>query len=260
MGEAVVAEWLPDTFPAEAKADPVITKYKSPEEFYKGVKNMAELVGRKGVIVPQPGASADEMERFYTDLGRPEKPEGYKLSEIKDLHPAIKITPESQQLFFQAAHKAGLTSAQADHLNGWFLGTMTQAMKQQEVAVGEQRKAHETALRQKWGQGFEQNLGLAKRVVTRFGGPQALEAFGELGDNPTVLEFLASVGKRLSEDSMSALGISALETSAGDAKQKIAEILNNKAHAYWNEKDVQHKKAVAEMTELYKIAERAEGA
>ena len=27
--------WL-DTFPAEAKTDPAVTKYKTPEEFYKG--------------------------------------------------------------------------------------------------------------------------------------------------------------------------------------------------------------------------------
>ena len=104
----------------------------------------------KGIILPKDTDAPEAWNPVYTALGRPEKPEGYKFTEIKDLHPGIKVTPESMKEFTDFSFAEGLTNKQVDKINQWYLGKVNGMLKAQDEAWNKQVEAGQAALRQKW--------------------------------------------------------------------------------------------------------------
>ena len=253
-----------DSLAPELKADPNIAKYKTPDDLVKGHLEAVKLIGSKGVIIPGKDAKPEDVDKFYNTLGRPEKAEGYKFTPIEGIPDALKPVPEVEAAVKGLFHKAGITQAQADLIQSEYTKMQMQSIAKQQESFTAQRQAAETALRNEWAQDYDKNIALARRVVEVVGGKGAADAFGDIGNNPTVLKFLAKVGKSMSEDSIDRLGISPLQTNAAEAKRQIDSILNmsaeaRKEHPYWNENHRDHQKAIKELQELYKIAYPAGG-
>lgn len=243
-----------NAIPEEYRNDQNVTKYKTMDEFFKGHKNLVETVGKKGVILPGEKADPKEWEPVYNALGRPEKPEGYKLTMPEKLHAAIKPTPESQAEFYKAAHALGLSNKAADGLNAWYLQKLSGIMTAQDEATANNRKTASELLTKEWGAEAENNLKATKAFVERIGGKDSAAAFGELGDNPTVLKFLHKLSASIGEDTINKIiGGKSVDTGTeqDQAKKAIEEIKANKAHAYWDENNAKHGEAIKEMQALY---------
>lgn len=222
----------------ELRKDPSMANFKSVTDVAKGFIETKKLVG--------------------TIKKAPEKIDGYKLSELKDLHPSLsKANPETQKAFLETAHKMGLAPDQADGLHGWFMQTMNDAIKKGEVSRNERAQAVETELRKDWAGDYDKNYQAVERLVVAAGGPEAAAAFGNLGKSPVVLKTLGRIAKLLSEDSIKSLGANPEGSGSGDAAKKIATVLADKAHPYHNEKDPKHADAVAEVRKLYQEAYNA---
>ena len=247
-----------DSLPDSLKTDPNITKYKTLDEFASGHVNAVKLIGQKGVIIPKPDAPQEDIDKFYNTLGRPEKADGYKLSAVENLHKSIQVTPEAQKAFFDQAHKLGLTNAQADNLNKWYMTVMSQVLTNQDKSNDDRLKEVGTKLQQEWGKDYQQNLTLANRFLEKFGSKDIAEKYlGESAD-PELIKVVASAAKAFSEDSVQSVGFSTLAASSGEAKRRINEIMNNPKHAYWDGDNPEHGEWIGEngkMRELYKIAE-----
>jgi hypothetical protein len=241
-----------DTISEDVRKDPNIAKYKNIDELAKGHLETVKLVGRKGVIIPGENATQEEKDKFLNSLGRPEKPEGYKFTPIDKLHPEIQITPESENVFRGVAHKLGLTQAQTDNLNNWYLGAMSAMLNQRDEKAVNETKAAETALRQEYGGEYEQNINLAKKLVTKFFGKEGAEAFGDLGRKPSVLKGLVALGKKMSEDAVNHGELSDLTTTTVDAKKKIEQITEEILKTDSNDKN--YRKLLKERDALYEIA------
>lgn len=241
-----------DYMPDEAKNDPSVTKYKTGEEFYKGHKNLTEMIGKKGVTLPGEGASEEEVSKFYNSIGRPESADGYAFSPIEGLHPEVQIAPEADKAFKAELHKLGFTSKQADGLNSMYLTKVSNALVQRDEQRTESRNKAISELKGEWGHNYEENKTLAMRLVKVFGNEETSKAFGELGDNPKVLKFLSNVGRKLSEDSFKNIGGVDLLADAGQAKKRISDI-GSKLMSMKNSEPGYHE-LVAERTRLYKVA------
>ncbi|MFA5499483.1 MAG: hypothetical protein WC404_00210 [Candidatus Omnitrophota bacterium] len=257
---ASLPEEVKSQFTAEDLADPNITKYTTFPDFIKGHRNLAPMIAAKGVLLPKEGDEADR-ERFISDLskagfGRPEKVDGYKLSEIKDLHPGIKITPESQKAYFEIAHKLGISTAQADGLNQWYLGNMSTLMKSKEAAELAEGAAAETKLRNELGEKYDPFIAKITNFVKLAGGDEALKLFADkgIGRNPTLLKVLGKAVEGLSEDTINKLGSGGQTNALDDAKAKIEAMNRDPKHPVNDTNHVDHDKAVKERMELYKIA------
>lgn len=243
-----------NAIPEEYRNDQNVTKYKTMDEFFKGHKNLVETVGKKGVILPGEKADPKEWEPVYNALGRPEKPEGYKLTMPDKLHPSIKPTPESQADFFKEAHAAGISNKAADRLNSWYLTKISQLMSDQDALSQKAKDDAAASLTKEWGAETENNLKAAKMFVERIGGKDAVDAFGDLGNNPTVLKLIHKLSSSIGEDTISKIiGGKGVETGteAETAIKAIEEIKANKAHAWHNENDPKHDDAIKEMQALY---------
>ncbi len=231
--------------------DTPIGKYKILGESFKGYSEAQKLIGAKGVIIPGEKAEQVEIDKFYNSIGRPEKPEGYKLSPLENLHPELKITPESEAGFKAFIHKHGLTAKQADGLYKEYFSMMSQSLVKRDEKLTADKHSAETALRTELGPEFDNSLSKARWLIDKFGGKEARESFGELGNNIPVLKTLINISKQFSEDGFKkgdAVRVSEIE----EAKRKISEIQLNKAHPYWIAGQG-HAEAIKEMQRLYKI-------
>jgi hypothetical protein len=271
-------EWVAQFIPEDAQKDPEIAalltpdkdgnppdiaKYKTPVDFVKSYKNQTELIGRKGVLIPNEKSDAKEIEAFNRALGWPEKPDGYKFSELKDLHPALKLTPESQKAFAEAMHKAGVPTKYADTFNQYAAQYMSGIIAQTEKASQEAIAKANEELKKEWGDKYDMNLKSAVALVEKVGGKEAIGAFGDLGNNPKVLMFLAKLGSVISEDS-----ISKMTTGGGsqmpeqEAAQKeisdiIADAKGARQHPLNNDKHPDHMKWAGAEGEWAKLNKKA---
>ena len=254
--------WL-DTFPEEAKKDPNITKYKNAEELYKGHKNLVELVGKKGVILPGENAKPEDWDKFYNEIGRPAKAEEYKFTPLKDLHPDLKSTPEGEKVYAGIAHKYGLTNKQAEGIQQEYAGIISNAFKQRDAAYLKTQQEAANKLMQELGSEYTNKLNLAKKFVEKLGGPKTVDAFGELGDNPEVLKFLINAASKFTEDTPGNLRSAVLGGSKSEAQGYIDECKQalssqDKNHPYSNENHPKHREAIKKLQEAYRIVNSKE--
>ena len=93
---------------------------KSPDDLWKLTDNAQSLIGKRAA--PAPDAPAEEWTNYMKQLGMPEKPDGYTLSDIEGVPEGMDLAPFKQQAQ-ELMHKAGLTPRQADALWKEYIST-----------------------------------------------------------------------------------------------------------------------------------------
>lgn len=256
---ATLPEETRKAIPEEYHKDPNVVKYKTADEFFKGHRSLVETVGKKGVILPGEKATTEEIEKFYTELGRPAKPEEYKFTPSDKLHPAVKADTQREAWFRGAAHKLGLTGKQADQLNAEYGSMLSQAYEAHEKATNDAKAAAQAEMTKEWGDKYQSKIDGIGAFLKRIGGETAIDDFGDFGGNPKVLRMLDKLAGSISEDTIAKITGNGGGNEGGDevaaALKEIEETKANKAHPYWNENDgAKHDEAIARMKKLYEIA------
>lgn len=87
------------------------------------IQSYGELESRLGktLNVPDEGASAEDWDRLYARLGRPDSAEGYAFDLPENLPEDFPYDGESAQAFASWAHEAGLNPHQAQSLHDRFV-------------------------------------------------------------------------------------------------------------------------------------------
>ena len=247
----------------ELRGNPSMSKFEksSNEDIANSYISLQSKISAKGLTIPNKNAPKEEIDAFYTALGRPDTADGYQLTVPQDLHESIVSNAESQKVFKGWCHELGLSNENAQILHSKYMTELSNVLKQQDEADTKAINEAETILRSRWGTTYDGKLALATKVVDKFGGEKVFELFkGGLGANPLVLEMLSNIGDKLSEDVLGPGGKSqfgALTPAAAQAK--IDEIRANPKSAYNDGTSPLHKEAVEEMTSLYKITTAGEG-
>lgn len=240
--------------PNELKAEKSLETYGDDPG---GLANMAKsyvaaqkLVGTT-LRVPKDDAPNEEWAAFYTKLGRPEKPEGYKIDKPEKLPDGVTWNERKVEDFRRIAHEIGLTPKQlakiVDFETQHTIGARDSAMS----AIVEERKAGEKALKDKWGAGYDRNTRLARAAWTRFGGPDGVD--DKYGNDPTFVEFMASVGEAMLEDG-EITGEILNMGGPEQIKRQIAEIRADRKHPFHDPTHKGHAAALEEVDRLYKAA------
>lgn len=255
-------EWLA-SFPEDARKDPEVLKYKTPEEFYKGYRNKTEMIGRKGIIIPKEGDAPEVHAKYREALGIPETPDKYAFKAPDKLHGAIKLTPEFENDFKARMHAKGVPQAQANALYNEYLSTASQAMQRQEEMQETARKEGMTKLNQEWGSKTEENISMARKAALKVLGEEGFKQLGDFANNPAAVRLLHGMTKLLSEDAITSIG-GVEQASASAADKEIKSIMSVpkdkwKGHAYWDESHPNHQEEVARVRGLYEKRERKNG-
>ncbi len=150
-------------------------------------KSYLELEGKLGNSIVKPGenASAEEIETFYKNLGKPESADKYS------------IEGDDAKLFREMAFKNNLTDAQAKALYQSLKEVGTSAMKnaaeQQKAAFEAQVHETQSALQKEYGKDYPVKIEMLKRGVAAYGGQSLaakLDKAGLLGDYEVVKMFI----------------------------------------------------------------------
>jgi hypothetical protein len=261
-----ISNWT-DVFPEADRSNPVFSKYKTPSDLVKGIGEMNELIGRKGVILPTKDSKPEEVAAFYNAIGRPEKPEGYTFNKVENLHKAISITPEAENGWRTVAHQIGLTQAQADALNQWWLKVNDAAVRQLEANSLKASQDAETTLRSAWKDKFDVNKAAAQKAMQFFGGKEMLQKLGPLANDPSVLAMFYNVGSKITMDGDGFPSFPSGNQGGGGgefgkygsldaAKSRLQEINtagSDANKALFDEKHKDHDAIVEERTKLYQM-------
>lgn len=149
--------------------------WKDANSLVESYRNLEKLNGSQDKLLKLPSDDADVAgwDSIYTRLGKPAKPDGYKLAGEKGADP--DFAGWAQDTF----HKANLTEKQAKALiEGWNgrLATQTQASAEKMASI---LKDDEMTLRKDWGLAFEQNRNLARRAARDFGVEKQMDAISQ---------------------------------------------------------------------------------
>jgi hypothetical protein len=187
-----------DFLPEAYRNDPSFLKYKSADELAKGFKNLEKFIGKKevvnGIQVPAEGASPEEMNDFYMQLGRPEAADKYALPDDIKFPEGSDLAAE-KTLISSIAFDLGLSNKQAESLFKIYSEKTTETFKQtQEQAT----TAFYSAAEEAFGKDYRSNVELAKKGAKALGGADKLNL--EDVSSPLLLKALAMLGKDVGED------------------------------------------------------------
>jgi hypothetical protein len=153
--------------PADLKGNEAFTKFKTVGDFAKSHLELStkatELEKKAGNSIPKlPDDANDEERSLYFDaLGRPKDAKEYEF-EGEDKN-ATEWTSKWKQRF----HAQGLTKAQASAISKEFNGEMQAMVDAHNTKLQNEYKTAETALKSEWGDKFDTNVELAKRVYQK---------------------------------------------------------------------------------------------
>lgn len=232
-------------------------KFSSVQALAKSYEHLEQMVGKKGVLLPSENATAQEMDAFYNRLGRPERAEGYAYSPPAAWPSDRPLDTARLDAFRQAAHKAGLSQKQFSALVDWAgdyeLGRYGEWQAQNAQRQAQRREAALEELRRDpefGGDRLERTIAQARSAIARFGG-QALAEDSAFGDDPRIVRLMARIGRAMGED---ALARGEIPSGAlGDAKARIARIMNDPNAPYWNASHPDHDAQVQEVSRLFSM-------
>lgn len=178
---------------------------KTPEALATKAYNLDKVVGG-AVKVPGKDATPEEVNDFYSKLGRPDEAGKYEFAVPQDLPESVPYNADMAGSFKEFAHSIGLSQDQAGKAHDWFVGQQVEAAgsvaTQNTEKLEELAATERTKLEQVWGaigsEGGKRNAEMADRAM-QAGPPELLADFmnaGMLGPNKEVLN--ANLGILLS--------------------------------------------------------------
>jgi hypothetical protein len=186
----------------ELRNDPLLSQFTGEDDVPKVIREYVHAqrkIGQKGVLIPKKDAKPEEWEKFFTDLGRPQKAAGYALGKPPDWPENLPYQQEAEEAFRKAAFEAGLPASQVEKIFKWYTGFSLDQWHAYEKAAEEAHKTAEKALRKEWGPDFDNNFKAAGGVLVKYGG-ENLAGRQDLKNDPDLVKFLFQVSKVLGED------------------------------------------------------------
>ena len=228
-------KWMTDAGLSEdLQANPSITKFKSAEAMGHSYLELQKTLGADKVALPGKDAKPEEMNTFYNRLGRPDKVEGYELS---DWEPPKDVpwSMDNTSKMLEKMHARGLSKAQAQGL----LADQAELAEAQWYEHGENvvksRDQTVADLKKKYGAAFE-----PKRVAGKNAALALIEKLGLsenpfeqklpdgrlVGDLPGMVEVMMQFGEDVAEDAGSGPGARTTRTP-GEAQNELNAMLGD---------------------------------
>jgi len=231
-------------------------KDKTPNDVVKSYINLEKKLGANPLVIPKEGASAEEVAEFHKALGRPDTEDGYEIIKpVEGSDARIKVDAVAEKDFKDFAFKSGLSKSMAKSLQEFDLQRQQKALAAYDKTVETERVDAEAKLRAEWGGDFDKNLEGAKKVLTKFGGDEALAWMDKgQGNNPTVIKMLANIAKNFTEDALVGKSATSLTMGKAEAQAEIDSIRNDPKHAHNDDTHKGHQDAIQYMKMLYQIA------
>lgn len=184
-----------------------VAKYKSADGLLKGAANLISFAGKKveGVVVPDMGASEEEVAAYRQAIGVPESPTAYDI-QPENMPEGLEWNDEVAGFWQGKFHELGIPQQQAeaiaqaysDHI-GQQLESAKETLSANEATQMEQQRAQ---MQKAWGRDYNANMEKAVNMAAvqgfDFDNPNDLAAVR----NPKVLEMLLAKNSSLQEGTL----------------------------------------------------------
>ena len=211
LSSASILDLLTDD---DLKKDPSLATFKGIDGLARSYVSTKKLVGADHsafVKIPTDATPAEELDKFYNTLGRPETPDQYVIPEqVVANKEKLMIKDETLAGFGAVAHAAGLSNTQFQKVVDWY-GEFS-AKEMESIATEFEGSVAQSAqaLRTEWGEKYDQNIQLSKAAVRALAKQDDtimdlletpfLVGKSRLGDDPRMIRLFARIGAGLRED------------------------------------------------------------
>lgn len=236
-------------------------KYANPvvlaNSYYEANRTLASKNADNSVIVPGDNATDADRNAFYTKMGRPADPTGYKDTVVWGDNP----DPQMQEFASKLGFDLGLNPKQVSTLVSRWNALAGEFETNGAEAYRTQNESQVASLKAEWGANFESSIAAGQRVLTALKNNgiteddlSAIEA--NIGAAP-VIKLMATIGKLTGEASFMQGAHGALADPANlSPEQAAAEVTRLRGDAEFNKmytdaKHPQHKDAVDRMAALF---------
>jgi hypothetical protein len=190
--------------PDDLKQDEALVPFKTVGDFAKSYKETAakakDYEGKLANSIPKlsENATAEEREKFYNSLGRPEKPDGYEFVGED------KAAPEWTKAYKDAMHKMGVPKAMAKELSEFNNGMINKMVEQHNAKILEENTKAAETLKTELGDKYDASVVLVSRLWKQWGKTEVEfdKAFATetSANRVTMMRFLLNVAAKTGED------------------------------------------------------------
>jgi hypothetical protein len=160
--------WIDGLVPEDLRSEMVFKDLSNTnpnvKDITKMLGNLQKAIGKKGLIQPTDSSTPSEWDVFYKALGRPDKPDGYKLDYPKDM-PTPEV-PEIKKAFTELAYKEGFTQKQTASAFEFYNNLVRQSVVQFEQQQEQIRIDSETQLKTELGAEYENYIHWGNRLIS----------------------------------------------------------------------------------------------
>ncbi len=201
--ETASTPWY-ESLSEDYKSNEKLTSFADVNELAKSWTEAQSLIGRKGIIKPDENSTPEQINEYYTAIGRPENIDGY----TADLPEGFNLDPELHNATKEALFNAGITGDQYGMLMDLYVQDITRLQEgmqsQQEATTVAQANEWHTELQSEWGNEYQANAD----VINDFFNKEENIALADLlvdkglGNNPQIANMILKYTQAVSEDTV----------------------------------------------------------
>jgi len=219
--------------------------------------NIVKKIGANPIIKPGENATDEEKGKYYQELGRPEKVEGYEFAKA-ELPEGMEVNETVMSGMKESFFKRGLTKEQAEGVVADYMKGQSSAFTQSAEAAQAEINTTQATLKTKWGENYDTNAKMAVSLAEKEFTPEFLKSFkvGDtlLGNHPEMVAFLHKVATMNKEDSLEGESQPGANSASADELERKAKEMMKNNKAYFDPGDPDHASTRQTVSEYFKQA------
>lgn len=216
-GQAAAPEFnwkgsLPDEIRTSKSFDSYSDDISGLHNMAKSYVNAQSMIGRDKVVLPKPGDDQSVYDAYYDAIGRPKSAEEYKFEgaqypegmddQFKSFMDEFSGSMFNQEELAKQFHELGLSNEQANKAFSAIYNQSMEAAYNQVMAASQEHDKAVAALKDEWGEKFDDRLALANRGLRRYADDSTYDSLESKGllDDPDIARIFEKIGAESLED------------------------------------------------------------